>query len=36
MIKERLKKIKENIYEIPQEGKMNVPDKHKVFKHLVL
>jgi len=28
----KLKKISENIYEIPREGKMLVPDKHKVFK----
>jgi len=27
-----LKKISENIYEIPKQGKMNVPDEHKVFK----
>jgi len=28
----KLKKIFENIYEIPKEGKMKVPDIHKVFK----
>ncbi len=26
-----LKKISKNVYEIPKEGKMNVPDEHKVF-----
>jgi len=27
-----IKKISENVYEIPKQEKINVPDKHKVFK----
>ena len=27
---EKIKKISENIHIIPKEGKMNVPDEHKV------